>query len=193
MTQKFWLLVEIFRQVDIWIWGRWQKEGKFVLYFCICVFLYGVAEANHSCQERHLPRIKLSDKRDPGHLDLERRRRVTDRRRVFVPTFPQDWDLIRLLLLFLGRCQPITGCPPPKTPALPSIMSTNTKTHLQKNLKTSLLLNPKFITIYIHWHTKKHLHKNTNKNSQALHHLLQTKKHTYKKTSKQQFYWIPNI
>ena len=35
---------------------------------------------------------------------------------------------------------------------------------------------------------KKHLHKNTNMNSLALHHLLQTKKHTYKKTSKQQFY-----
>ena len=102
------------------------------LYFCICVFLHGVAEPNHSCQQCHLPRIKLSDKRDPGHLDLERRRRVTDRRRVFVPTFPPDWDLIRLLLLFLGRCQPITGCPPPKTPALPSIMSTNTKTNLQK-------------------------------------------------------------
>ena len=59
------------------------------LYFCICVFLYGVAEANHSCQERHLAWIKLSDKRDLGHLDLERRRRVTDRRRVLSPLFLQ--------------------------------------------------------------------------------------------------------
>ena len=151
VTLKFWLLVEISRQVNIWILGKVQKEGNFDLYFCICVFLCGVAEANHSCQQCHLARIKLSDKRDPGHLDLERRRRVTDRRRVFVPTFPPDWDLIRLLLLFLGRCQPITGCPPPKTPALPSIMSTNTKTHLQlKNFKTTIILNPKSRTIYIH-------------------------------------------